>query len=234
MKVGTDAVLLAAWVNFGKATRVLDIGTGSGVIALIAAQRTPDHCVIDGVEIQDADCEQAASNAAHSPWSSRINIIHTDIQHFQPVSPYDVILCNPPYFINRLLPLGSGRTTARFIVTLDHTMLVAAMDRLLSPEGTANLVMPPDEGTRLMRSMQDAGLQTTRLCHFKTRPGNRTERLLMTFARARRKLYTIEERFDDHSLSPVMEESEIQLYEEGDSWTKQYRDLTQELYLPRP
>src|SRR5690349_16018330 len=88
MKVGTDAVLLAAWVNFENAARVLDIGTGSGVIALIAAQRTPDHCVIDGVEIQEADCEQAASNAAHSPWSSRIKIIQTDIQHFQPAWLY--------------------------------------------------------------------------------------------------------------------------------------------------
>src|SRR5690349_21731423 len=120
MKVGTDAVLLAAWAHLDKAARVLDIGTGSGVIALIAAQRTPDHCLIDAVEIQDADCEQATANVADSPWSKRVSIIHTDIQHFHPASLYDVILCNPPYFINSLRPPAPGRTTARHTVSLDH------------------------------------------------------------------------------------------------------------------
>src|SRR5689334_10782076 len=98
MKVGTDAVLLAAWADLHNALRVLDIGTGSGVIALIAAQRTGSTCHIDGIEIQETDCAQAAANVAASPWFDRTTIVCTSVQEYFPPYQYDVILCNPPYF----------------------------------------------------------------------------------------------------------------------------------------
>lgn len=229
MKVGTDAVLLAAWADLGGARRVLDIGTGSGVIALIAAQRTDESCAIDGVEIQEADYTQALANVAASPWADRVRITRSAIQDYDPPYRFDVILCNPPYFINSLRPPGDGRTTARHTVTLDHAALSATVDRLLARNGTANFVMPPEEGSRFKTLMEAEGMRATRITSFRTRRGKNIERVLMSFARVGE---------DAAKPSPdgatSIRETALLLYGDGNAWSKEYADLTAELYLPRP
>ena len=230
MKVGTDAVLLAAWAEVEGARRILDIGSGSGVIALVAAQRTNDSCLIDGVEIQTNDCTQAAANAAASPWSHRVRLTCCAIQDHHPEYEYDVILCNPPYFIKSLLPPKEGRTAARHTVTLDHESLAGAVDRLLSKTGAANFIMPPDESDQFRKVMETRGMLTSRVCWFRTRAGKKTERVLMSFMRA----LELSERSSLLAGSATYpHEEEIQLYADGDQWTAKYSALTADLYLPR-
>jgi tRNA1Val (adenine37-N6)-methyltransferase len=218
MKVGTDAVLLAAWVRYNHARNVLDIGTGSGVMALIAAQRTSPECMIDGVEIQDADAVQASANAAASRWSSRIRIVHAAVQDYRPPERYDIILCNPPYFINSLLPPNTGRTVARHATTLDHATLLKAIGRLLAKDGTAHVVMPAAEGGQFIGHLEIHGFHCSRKYLFRTRAGKDVERLLIAFGQA-----------------PLpCEHGEILLYDDtGNAWTEGYKALTGDLYLPR-
>ena len=228
MKVGTDAVLLAAWADLQNAKRILDIGTGSGVIALIAAQRSNDLCQIDGIEIQTEDCEQATANATASPWSERVNIIHRAVQDHHPPYRYDVILCNPPYFNNSLRPPTEGRSTARHTVTLDHVTLVESVERLLAENGSASFVMPPDEGGLFKIEMENRGMEIVRMCRFRTRAGKKIERVLMSFRRARPQDSTVQENTTRHPA-----EEELLLYASGDEWTDEYFALTRDLYIPR-
>ncbi|MGC3948760.1 MAG: methyltransferase [Chryseolinea sp.] len=230
MKVGTDAVLLAAWVSMRDAKHVLDIGTGSGVMALIAAQRTSAECLVCGVEIQPKDCAQAAANVAASPWSKRVQIICSAVQDHQPGYRYDVIICNPPYFINSLRSPETGRNTARHSITLDHNSIVDAVNRLMSESGTANFVMPPDEGNQLRAAMETAGMQLQRFCRFRTRAGKKVERVLMSFGRT---LSENPEGVSDPAQVHSIDEEEILLYEHGGDWSAKYSELTHDLYLPR-
>src|SRR5690349_11091056 len=98
MKVGTDGVLVGAWVDVSGVSRVLDIGTGSGLIALMVAQRTPNEVIIDAVENLEPDARQAKENADRSPWSQRIHVHCSTIQNFSRAKYYDLIVSNPPYF----------------------------------------------------------------------------------------------------------------------------------------
>lgn len=221
MKVGTDAVLLGAWADLDGATRILDIGTGSGIIALIAAQRAAGECLIDGIEIQSPDCAQAIANVAASPWSDRIQIVNTPVQAFAPPYHYDVILCNPPYFSNSLLSPASGRTIARHTVTLDYEDLAAACARLLSLNGTVSVILPAGDGAAFTVLMNNAGFVVCRSTAFRARPGKKTERILLAFRRSRM------------DTNPAVQRSELELYGAGDEWSPAYRQLTGTLYLPR-
>ena len=100
MKVGTDGCLLGGWFDCSRSKRILDAGCGSGLIAIMAAQRC--NAEITGVEIDADAAAQAAENAAASPWGSRINILNADVLQFAPTAPFDSIVCNPPYFANSL------------------------------------------------------------------------------------------------------------------------------------
>jgi tRNA1Val (adenine37-N6)-methyltransferase len=104
MKVGTDAVLLGAWCPVGNANRILDIGTGSGVIALMLAQRSVAGAHIDAVELNTDDAQQAQANVQGSAWPSKVRVIHSAIQDHRPDAAYGLVVTNPPYFSNSLLP----------------------------------------------------------------------------------------------------------------------------------
>lgn len=217
MKVGTDAVLLGAWAHVANASRILDIGTGSGIIALMAAQRTPPLTQIDAVELEGQDAAQAADNFSASPWGERLHIHVTPIQEFTPPPPslYDVILSNPPYFINSQEPPNKRRHEARHTVTLDHAALLAAVDRLLTREGTFNVVLPYTEGLQFIALAQQRGFFCTRQYIFRTREGKPIERWLLEFSRNER----------------ATETGEILLYKEKLEWSDSYVELTRDFYL---
>ncbi len=115
MKVGTDGVLLGAWARGGK--RVLDIGTGTGLVALMMAQRFTD-AVVDAVEIDHDTAGQAMENVSSSPFANRVKVFAKALQGFEPDAPYDSIVTNPPFFSNSLLAPDSSRTMARHTVAL--------------------------------------------------------------------------------------------------------------------
>src|SRR5687767_8887834 len=102
-KIGTDGVLLGAWVDVRNAHSILDIGTGTGVIALMLAQRCAGDTCIDAVEMEKEDAAQAKENVARSPWPQKVNVVHAMIQAYTPKAEYDLIVSNPPYFINSFL-----------------------------------------------------------------------------------------------------------------------------------
>jgi tRNA1Val (adenine37-N6)-methyltransferase len=214
MKVGTDAVLLGSWAIVNQASRILDIGTGSGVIALIAAQRTTD-ARIDAVEIEEQNTEQASENVASSPWGDRIFIHHVPVQEFLPSSPFDVIISNPPYFNNSQLPPDQRRHRSRHTVSLDYHALLAAVKRLLLPDGKFNVILPFSEGLQFILLAARYGLFCSRKYSFRTRPLKPIERWLLEFS------------FSD---TPT-DEGEVLLYETGLDWSDSYVRLTRDFYL---
>ena len=136
MKVGTDGVLLGAWAELEEAASILDIGTGTGLIALMAAQRNA-QARIDALEIEPAACREAAYNIRISPWAERIRLYPQALQAFFPAIGYDCILCNPPFFVHSTPAPDNGRSLARHTGTLPHTELIVHAERLLTPHGNS-------------------------------------------------------------------------------------------------
>ena len=133
MKVGTDGVLLGAWAGVRPSDRrILDVGTGTGLIALMMAQRAPE-ALITGVDVEEVS--QARENAAASPWGGRVVFEQCPVQEFAPDERFDLILSNPPFFVDSLTCPDEGRTTARHAVRLPFDQLRDAVMRLLAAEG---------------------------------------------------------------------------------------------------
>jgi tRNA1Val (adenine37-N6)-methyltransferase len=215
MKVGTDAVLLGCWANVINQTNLLDIGTGSGVIALVLAQRTSYDSRIDAIEIEGQDAIQADQNFLDSPWSDRLHLHHIPVQDFFPEIKYDMIITNPPYFINSQQPPDKRRTATRHTVSLDYKSLILAVSRLLHPAGTFNIILPLSEGNQFIDMALNNNLFCSRKYSFRTRPEKPVERWLMEFS---------------HSQTDI-DIGEILLYEEGLKWSQSYINLTRDFYL---
>jgi tRNA1Val (adenine37-N6)-methyltransferase len=215
MKVGTDGVLLGAWVNPADASRILDVGTGSGVIALMLAQRTSAHVVIHGVEIEPQDADQAVQNVAHSPWPQKVKIFTTSVQAFKPEEPYDLIVSNPPYFNNSQEPPDKRRVQTRHTILLTYQELLQSVVRLLTPAGKFSVILPYAEGIDFIRLAAAVNLQCVQQWSFRTRSKKPIERWLLTF-----------------SADPQPTDTgEVLLYNEGDRWSEDYVKLTREFYL---
>ena len=191
MKVGTDGTLLGAWARGGQ--RVLDIGTGTGLIALMMAQRCPD-AQVTAVDIDADAVRQARENVAESSFAERITVVEGDINtltipnsgnHISHLSPliyhFDAIVCNPPYFNDSLTCPDEQRTTARHTTTLTYRELMAAVARLLSDDGEFSVVIPFDCKVRLEAEAALAGLSKTRECSVKTTPRKAPRRFLLAF-----------------------------------------------------
>ncbi|MBA4055966.1 MAG: tRNA (adenosine(37)-N6)-methyltransferase TrmM, partial [Marivirga sp.] len=198
MKVGTDAVLLACWARVTNQTKILDIGTGSGVIALVLAQRTSPPARIDAVEIEEQDAKQAGENFLQSPWSDRLHVHHLPIQEFLPEIQYDMIITNPPYFVNSQQPPDKRRTATRHTVSLDYKTLLSTVTRLLHQEGTFNIILPYTEGIQFTEMAIENRLFCSRKFIFRTRKEKPIERWLLEFSFRKK----------------VAEHGEIILYEE--------------------
>jgi tRNA1Val (adenine37-N6)-methyltransferase len=214
MKVGTDAVLLGAWVIVNDAKRILDIGSGSGVIALMAAQRTND-AQIDAVEIEKNDAEQARENVLNSPWPTRVFVHNVPVQEFTASKPYDVIISNPPYFNNSQQPPDKRRHQTRHTVSLDYISLINAVLRHLKHDGKFDVILPFTEGLQFIDLAAQSGLFCSRKYSFRTRPAKPIERWLLEFS---------------YQELPI-EQGEVVLYEKGLEWSESYVTLTRDYYL---
>lgn len=215
-KVGTDGVLLGSWVNVREQDELfLDIGTGSGLIALMLAQRSLASAHIDAVEVGEADSRQAVSNVQHSPWPQKVQVWHTAIQDFFPDKQYDLIVSNPPYFVDSLHPPDKKRTAARHTERLTFPDLLEAVDRLLAPGGKFALILPFAEGKQFIAHAEKHHLYPARICAFRSRRNKPVERLLMELSWGQQ--------------SP--EETELVLYGDRDAWSDAYKDLTHPWYL---
>lgn len=168
MKVGTDGVLLGAWADTTGARRILDAGTGSGLIALMLAQRTPDAS-ITAIDIVDDAVTEAAENIAASPWSDRITALHGDILTYRPNSPYDIIVSNPPFFNTTLRSPDSARAIARHGDGLTFGSLIALAPSLLAPDGSLAFISPAEREDDIVCAAAMARMYITRLTRVYTR-----------------------------------------------------------------
>lgn len=180
MKVGTDGVLLGAWGSVRPSDRhILDIGTGTGLIALMMAQRVPG-ARITGVDVEDIS--QARENADASPWGGRVAFVQCPVQEFAPQGKFDLVVSNPPFFVDSLTCPDAGRTTARHAVRLPFGDLRDAVVRLLSDEGHFAVVLPADEAARFIGICRDV-LLPVRRTDVRTTPRHAAKRVLLEFVR---------------------------------------------------
>ncbi len=143
MPVSTDGVLLGAWAPVAAAQQILDIGAGSGLLSLMAAQRNL-HAQIDAVELDDGAAAACQRNIAASPWSARIRLHHASIQHFSAhtTQRYQLIMCNPPYFASGPQASNQARAQARHTVSLTFNELMTCCQQLLTADGVACFIVP--------------------------------------------------------------------------------------------
>lgn len=184
MKVGTDGVLLGAWAPVASAGRVLDIGTGTGLIALMLAQRNTQAC-IEAVDIEENAVVQARENIGCSPWSSRVRASLMDVRNV-PESwqgMFDCIVSNPPYFRDALKCPDSSRMLARHTVTLDFPSLAESVSRLLSEKGLFSVVLPADAYFSFVASCLSVKLYLQKVTWVHTKPDIAPKRVLASFGR---------------------------------------------------
>ena len=185
MKVGTDGVLLGAWAQGGR--RILDIGTGTGLIALMMAQRYPE-AQVTAIDIDGQACCQARDNVADSPFARRVQVVHSTLQQFASgedacgAGAYDSIVSNPPYFVDSLKNPDSRRAMARHTDTLPVAQLMSGARTLLAPGGTFSIIVPTDGAGRFVAEASLNGLLLARRCDVCTTPRKAPRRTLLAFA----------------------------------------------------
>lgn len=182
MKVGTDGVLLGAWAHRG--SRILDVGTGTGLIALMMAQRSPQAQVV-AVDIDEDAVSQAQENVAAARCEDRITVVHSSIQELGKREGYqgtfDVIVSNPPFFIDSLNAPDQQRNMARHADTLTYGELMEAAWKLLSDEGELSVVVPFDYRQRMEDEATFRGFFPSRICAVRTVEGKPAKRYLLAF-----------------------------------------------------
>lgn len=220
LKVGTDAVLLGTVMSIPEhCSRALDIGTGTGVIALIAAQRTEDFrepCHITGIDIDSASVQEAASNFALSAWSDRLQAQCVPLQKFSPGMEFDHIFSNPPYY-DRSLPSSDLRVSrARHSDSLDFDELLSHSRRLLAPQGILSVIVPCEYLTDLSRRAASYGLYPFRCVKIRTTEKKNPKRAVVEFATERKELDT----------------EELTMTRDG-QWTEKYSRYVKDFYLDK-
>lgn len=216
MRVGTDGVLLGAWANLSNTQSILDIGTGTGLIAIMAAQRN-EIAKIDAVEIEDNAFEQALENITKCNWNERISVHHQSIQNFSvsTKTQYDIIISNPPFFLAGSKSDNHARNLARHAHSLTQNDLLEAVQKLLSPEGIFAVILPINEGLDFIEIAVKFSLFVNRLTHVKPKINKPFERLLIEFSRIKK------ERIENKLI--------IQ-YDNRNHYTPDYVDLTKQFY----
>lgn len=178
MKVGTDGVLLGAWTDLSHSHHILDIGTGTGLIALMLAQRCPE-ARITAIDIDRDAIGQAKENIQASPWKDRVKAELQDVCTYQEEGLFDTIVSNPPYFIDSLKCPDQQRNTARHADTLDAGRLLLKVSELLIHDGRFSIILPAEQAEELLSSAASLGLYPSRQTWVITRPGLSPKRILL-------------------------------------------------------
>lgn len=216
MKVGTDAVLLGAWTNPKRSKSILDIGTGSGIIALMMAQKS--DAKIEAIDIDFDSIQEANTNFNNSPWSDNLYARHIPFLDFvkQTNKKYDLILSNPPYFNNSLKSPSDKKNLSKHASTLPHKELLLGVKKLISPDGMFAVIIPYDQ----MNSFKNIALIEGLFCNKKLviypTPKKPANRILMEFSLNR----------PSH-----LNEDELIIRNDSGNFTEQYKILTRDFYL---
>lgn len=221
-RLGTDSMLLGAWTACEQSQTILDIGTGSGVLALMLAQRA-QQALIDAIEPDGPSAEQAGENVASSPWPQRIHVHQARLQDWRPAGRYDLLICNPPYFDESTRAGSHARHQARHTDGLGRQELLEHAQRLLRPTGRLALVLPLRPSEAFIQRAEASSWQLRRQCRIRHSPAHPPSRLLLDLvhpaAAADRPPARLEElviRGEDGKYSPT------------------YLELTQSYHTPAP
>ena len=215
MKVGTDGVLLGAWTDVSNANSVLDIGTGTGLVALMIAQRC--NADIFAIEIDNNAVTQATDNKNRSPWSKRISIIQGDFKTFESNTKFDVIVSNPPYFSNSLLPPDIKRSTARHTNELSYYELIEGAAELLSPRGKFSLIIPADVVDKIIGIAANFDLYPIRQTNILPKQDSLPKRVLISLSNKKNAFF--------------VKPNDLIIELARHQYTPEYIDLTKEYYL---
>jgi len=217
MQVGTDGVLLGAWVPIERSPQsILDIGTGTGVIALMLAQRC-DAQTIDALELDDAAYEQATENFEHSPWGDRLFCYHAHLYEFatEMDDTYDIVVCNPPFFENGQKTGDNARDQARFEEAMPFELLVSAAAKLLNPDGVFAMILPYSRKAEFLDLMAKAKLYPFKITNVRGNPEKDFKRVLIAFS----------------NKTQDVVEVELTIEKARHDYTDAYIALTQDFYL---
>ncbi|MDR2651844.1 MAG: tRNA (adenine(22)-N(1))-methyltransferase TrmK [Prevotellaceae bacterium] len=217
MKVGVDGVMLGAWVDAANASAILDVGTGTGLIAIMLAQRN-SIADIDAVEIERQSYEQAVENVNNCKWKDRINVIHEKFQTFAQTTQkrYDLIVSNPPYFIASLQSPEIQRTVARHSASLTQDDLINGIDKILTDTGKFAAIFPYVEANIFIAKASAKNLFCNKKTNIKPNPQKPTKRIMLEFSRIKQNLT-----------------ENIICIETGErhNYTDEYKALTKDFYL---
>jgi tRNA1Val (adenine37-N6)-methyltransferase len=218
MKIGTDGVLLGAWAPIlHNPYSILDIGTGTGIIALMLAQRSTAQ-QIDALEIDENAYEQATDNFENSPWNDRLFCFHAGLDEFmeEPEDEYDLIVSNPPFYAEDYKTNNEQRDLARFQDALPFEDLIEAADLLLSENGILAVIIPFKEEERFMAIAKEFELYPIKITRVKGTPTTEIKRSLLAFKR-----YEL----------PALDSDELIIETARHQYTPEYIELTKEFYL---
>lgn len=218
MKINTDGVLLGAWSSITEKQNALDIGTGTGLIALMLAQRNSE-LKVDAVEIDNAAFVQAFENFRNSTFTDRLQIFHTPIQDYARVclKKYDLIISNPPFFKAGTLARNHRKAQVRHTIQLPHDELLQSVDTLLAPNGHFDIILPYTEGNQFIDEAIHYRLFPSKITEVYTKENKPIERILISFSK-KNNIQTTNQLIIHNSYAPK-------------DYTEAFRTLTKDFYI---
>ncbi len=216
MRVNTDGVLLGAWASLNGIKTVLDVGTGTGLISLMVAQRC--DAVIIGVEIEKQAADEAIQNVQNSKWGNRITIQHCSFQQFAESTSghFDLIITNPPFFSNGIKNKNPQLSVARHNDQLPFNDLIGGSKKLLSENGILSVIMPSISAPQFIAASQQKALYLKRFTEVKPFPGKEPNRCLMEFGK----------------MQIILNKDQLSVFDEsGTAYSKEFRLLAKDFYL---
>ena len=184
MKVGTDGVLLGAYIDCKNANRILDIGTGIGLLCLMLAQKS--NATIHGIDINAEAVEVAKYNIEQSKWNEKIEIFHSSVQDFMPDAKYDLIVSNPPFYTTDIVAPEKGRALARHNISLNISDLAMAINRFLSSDGRCYVIYPTKQCLKFEMDAEKLGLYATARLYVSSHPDTPPIRTIVEMSREKR------------------------------------------------
>ncbi len=216
MKVNTDSVILASWVKSdAKNSRILDIGTGTGLLALCMAQKHPKS-TIHGIEIVKENSHEAHINFSNSKWSENLKAIHISLQDYTPTNNYKLIICNPPYFNNSSKNPNSNKTIARHTDLLSYKDIIDFCDVHLAKNGELSIILPFDEAKLFEEIAFKSNLYPSKKLYIKGNKNKTPNRICVSYIK--------------EVLTPVLIQN-LTVRTPDHQYTKEYIALTNNFYL---
>jgi len=220
MKIGTDGVLLGSWASVEhNPFSILDIGSGTGILSLMLAQRSQAQ-TIEAIEIDDDAFEQCAENFENSPWADRLFCFHASLLEYVEAvdDKFDLIICNPPFYFEDYKTNNKSRDLARFNDAMPFKHLIYAVANLLSDNGVFSIVIPFKKETFFIELASIIGLKLNRSLHVKGNPGVEIKRSLLEFS------------FNETKI-PIAIGTELIIEIDRHQYTEDYIHLTKDFYL---